>query len=61
MAIQDIANRAERLGIDSNNTSSSPLSEDQQIRNYISKKYVRFDAADIANNKNSNESSELSS
>jgi hypothetical protein len=66
MAIQDITNRARRLGIDSNITSSSPLSEEQQIRNYINKKYIRFDATDIGvnNDNNSNESesqSELSS
>jgi hypothetical protein len=48
-AIQDITNRAKQLGID--NTSPSLLpSEEERIRNYINK-----------NNKNSNESSELSS
>ena len=36
MAIQDITDRATRLGID-NNTSSSPPSEEQQILNYMSK------------------------
>jgi hypothetical protein len=39
MAVQDITDRAERLGIDNDNKmSSSPLSEEQQIRNYINKK-----------------------
>lgn len=43
MAIQDITNRAERLGID-NTSPSLPRSEEEQIRNYINKKYIRFDA-----------------
>ena len=38
MAIQDIANRAERLGIDtSDNNKPLALSEEQQIRNYMNK------------------------
>lgn len=39
MALQDITNRAKRLGIDNNRPS--PISEQEQIRNYINKKYVR--------------------
>jgi hypothetical protein len=34
LAIQDIAKRAERLGIN-NNTSSSPASEEEEMRNYM--------------------------
>jgi hypothetical protein len=34
LAIQDIAKRAERLGIN-NNTSSSPASEGEEMRNYM--------------------------
>jgi hypothetical protein len=34
LAIQDIVNRANRLGID-NNTSSSPPSEEEEMRNYM--------------------------
>ena len=39
MALQDITNRAERLGIDNN--TPYPISGEEQIRNYINKKYVR--------------------
>ncbi|MGB7954416.1 MAG: hypothetical protein WCF23_10570 [Candidatus Nitrosopolaris sp.] len=63
-SIQDITRHAERLGIDTDNSMpSSPPSEEQQIRNYINKNYVRFDATIIgtSNNNNSNESSELTS
>jgi hypothetical protein len=35
LAIQDITNRAERLGIETNNNTSP--SEEQQIRNYMNK------------------------
>jgi hypothetical protein len=46
MAIQDITNRARRLGIDtSDNYKPQALSEDQQIHNYMSKNNdVNFDA-----------------
>jgi hypothetical protein len=46
MAIQDITNRARRLGIDTdNNTPSFPSSEEQQIHNYMSKNNdATFDA-----------------
>jgi hypothetical protein len=47
MAIQDITNRAERLGIDTNNNTSP--SEEQQIRNYINKKYVRSSSQEFTN------------
>lgn len=41
MAIQDIANRAERLGIDtSDNNKHLALSEEQQIRNYMNSTFV---------------------
>lgn len=50
MAIQDITNRANRLGID---TTDKPLllTEQQQIRNYMSKNNPNFDAG----NQNSSE------
>ncbi|MDQ6865274.1 MAG: hypothetical protein M3044_15790 [Thermoproteota archaeon] len=64
MAVQDLTNRAEQLGIDtSDNYKPLALSEEQQIHNYINKKYTHFDGTDIGNddnNNNSNESSELS-
>ncbi|MDQ6866684.1 MAG: hypothetical protein M3044_23035, partial [Thermoproteota archaeon] len=42
MAIQDITDRAKRLGIDTSDYYKRlALSEEQQIRNYINKKYVR--------------------
>ncbi len=44
MALQDIINRANKLGIDTDNYNYNkplPLSEEEQIRNYINKKYVR--------------------
>ena len=42
MAIQDITNRAERLGID-NTLPSLPRSEEEQIRNYIIKHSFNID------------------
>jgi hypothetical protein len=36
------------------------LSEEQQTRNYIDKKYVRFDVTDIGGNNNIGNGSELS-
>jgi hypothetical protein len=44
LALQDIANRADRLGIEfDNNTSPSlPPSEEQQIRNYMNKNDACF-------------------
>jgi hypothetical protein len=62
LAIQDIAKRAERLGIDTdNNTPSFPPSEEQQIHNYMSKNSdATFDAGitdtdtDINRNNNYN-------
>lgn len=71
MAIQEITNKARRLGIDNennnnnNNTPSFPPSEEQQIHNYMSKNNdATFDAGitdtdtDINrnNNYNTNES-----
>jgi hypothetical protein len=42
MAIQDITDRAKRLGIDTSDYYKRlALSEEQQIRNYTNKKYVR--------------------
>ena len=65
MAIQDIIIWARRLGID-NDTPSFPASEEQQIRNYMSKNYVdgsdigypedEKDAALLPHNDNINES-----
>jgi len=50
LALQDIANRADRLGIEfDNNTSSSlPPSDEQQIRNYINKNDAFFYAGNEA-------------
>jgi hypothetical protein len=48
LALQDIANRADRLGIeyDINTSSSLPPSEEQQIRNYMNKNDACFYAGD---------------
>jgi hypothetical protein len=65
MAIQDITNRARRLGIDTGKYKPLALSEEQQIRNYMNKNNdATFDAGitdtdtDINrnNNYNTNES-----
>jgi hypothetical protein len=44
MAIQDIANRANRLGIEYDNSRSPslPPSEEQQIRNYIRSMFIHL-------------------
>jgi hypothetical protein len=44
-----------------NNYKPLALSEEQQLHNYISKKYIRFDGTDIGGNNNSNQSSDLKS
>jgi hypothetical protein len=50
IVLQDITRRANRLGIDTdNNTSASLPSEEEQIRNYINKKYVRSSSQEFTN------------
>lgn len=63
LALQDIANRANRLGIEFDNNTPYSISEEEQIRNYINKKYVRSSSqeftdttADIDTNTNESES-----
>ena len=48
IAIMDLIRRANSLGIDTSNYKPLALTEDQQIRNYMSKNYV--DGSDIGNN-----------
>jgi outer membrane receptor for Fe3+-dicitrate len=44
MSIVDLTRRANRLGIDTGNDKPLMLTEQQQIRNYMSKNDPRFDA-----------------
>jgi hypothetical protein len=52
IAIMDLIRRANSLGIDTSNYKPLALTEDQQVRNYMSKNYV--DGSDIGGNDNNN-------
>src|SRR5437879_5067775 len=55
IAIRDLIRRANSLGIDTSNYKPLALTEDQQVRNYMSKNYVNGSDIGANNNNNSNE------